>query len=175
MSPSGNGDRWREIRQSWGETLRPVPRALIPPTASPGSRAFLSEVGLPVEHPLDLVFYHDDRLLREVVRGTRDYFAFGEDGGVVLLATEAGRDEVVNLHPDGPFMFVNSSIPDFLYSYGVLARREDRILELPFARRGPLLGEVRDLIDARDPSALDPDGRLSWWDALLTPYEQEVG
>jgi hypothetical protein len=168
-------DQWQDVRQVWGNSLRPIPEDLIPPTASAGSKAFLTQVGLPAEHPLDLAFYFDDRLLKRVTQGGADYFAFGEDGGVVLLATEAGRDEVIDLQPDGSGMFINSSIADFVYSYGVFAQREERILELPHDERGPLIGEVRDLIDTRDPEALDPDGWLSWWDALLEPYEGEVG
>ena len=168
-------DQWQDIRQLWDKALQPIPERLLPPTASPDSKEFLAQVGLPTEHPVDLLFYFDDRLLKRVTRGTRDYFAFGEDGGVVLLATEAGRSEVYDVQSDGPYMFINSSIADFVYCYGVLAQRDEQIIELPYAQRGPLLGEVRDLINARDPQALDPDGWLSWWDALLEPYAEEVG
>jgi len=170
-------ERWQDIRRLWGDTLRPVPENLLPPTASPGTKAFLAAVGLPVEHPVDFAFYHDERLLQPVIVGNRRYFAFGEDspGSPVRLATEACHDAVVVLHPDGPFMFVNSSVADFVYSYGVLAERIDRIVELPFADRGPLVAEVRALIDARDPDALDPDGLLSAWDDVLGSYEQQAG
>jgi hypothetical protein len=168
-------DQWQGVRELWGDALQPIPAGLIPATASPDSKAVLTQVGLPTEHPLDLLFYFDERLLKTVARGGREYFAFGEDGGVVLLATEAGRDEVINVQPDGPQMFVNSSIADFLYSYGVFAQREEQVLELPYAERGPLIGEIRDLINARDPEALDPDGWLSWWESLLGQYEEEVG
>ena len=60
----------------------------------------------------------------------------------------------------------------FVYSYGVFTQRVDRILHLPVEDRKPLVDEIRGLIDARDPEALDPDGLLSGWEDVLEPYEE---
>jgi hypothetical protein len=123
---------------------------------------------------LDLPLYFDDRLLKPATRGGRTYFAFGEDGpGVVLLATEAGHNEVFSVPPDGPSTFVNSSISDFVNSYGVFAQRNRQIIELPHEEGNAVIGEVLELIAARDAETLEPDGWLSWWDELLSSMEGE--
>jgi hypothetical protein len=165
-------DQWQDVRDLWGDALEPVDPALLGPNQSATTRDFLTAAGLPTTHPLDFEFYHDARLSAPVERGSRSYFTFGDDTGTVPFAIADGSDAVVSLYPDGPFMFINSTIADFVYSYGVFSQRVDRILELPVDDRKPLIDEIRDLIDARDPSALDPDGLLSWWEDLLAPYEE---
>lgn len=165
-------DQWQDVRELWGDALEPVSPALLGPNVSATTRAFLTAVGLPTAHPLDFTFFHDERLSVPVVRGSRSYFAFGVAAGSSPFAIADGEDAVVSLHPDGPFMFLNSTIADFVYSYGVFTQRVDRILHLPVEDRKPLVDEIRGLIDARDPEALDPDGLLSGWEDVLEPYEE---
>ena len=164
------GDSAAEVRALWGDALVPIPASLLGPNVSAGTRAFLTEVGLPRDNRLEFTFYRDERLLTPAVRGPRAYLVFGESGGYVPFAIEAGRDAVVTLHPDGPFMFVNSTIADFVYCCGVFGQRVDRLLHTPVPERAPQLDAIRRLFDARDPEALDPDGLLSAWEDILQPY-----
>ncbi|MBF6299392.1 SUKH-4 family immunity protein [Nocardia amamiensis] len=165
-------NQWDDVRELWSGSLAPIPAHLVGPHVSAGTAAFLIAVGLPIEHPLEFTFYHDERLLNPAVRGERTFIVFGDDTGTVPFAIERGREEVFSLYPDGPFMFINSTIADFVYCYGLFSQRVERIVQTPFADRKPLVDELRGLIAARDPEALDPDDLLAWWDSLLEPYEQ---
>jgi hypothetical protein len=166
-------DQWDTIRQWWHGSLVPIPADLVGPHASAATRKFLTEAGLPTDNVFELNFYHDERLLTPIVRGSVTYFTFGDDTGTVPFVIEVGQDAVQTLQPDSPtpFAFVNSTLADFIYCYGLFSDRLPQMVETSVGEREPLVDEVRDLVGARDSEALDCAG-LSWWELIFEKIEE---
>ena len=62
--------RWDDIREWWQGSILPIPVDLVGPQASVTTKEFLVEVGLPTVNALEFTFYHDERLLTPIVRGS---------------------------------------------------------------------------------------------------------
>lgn len=161
-------DQWDDVRGQWLEGLAPVPERLIGPLVTARTRAFLTMVGLPTSCAMQtLTFYHDERLLTPLERGGERYLIIGDDYEAIRFVLPAGRDEVYEIYPaaEGPSHFVNSTLPDFMYSLGLFCRHipdlrtaSDRELKL-------LVRRLRRALTARDERAFADQWR--WWPRLL--------
>lgn len=108
---------WREVRDLWRSQLSPIPTGLFESKgAPPAIHNFLVSVGLPIgPSPLDISFFHDERLLQPVTSFGRDYLLLGEDYGVATTVDpERGSVWELYLVEFRAPRFVNSSLPLFL-------------------------------------------------------------
>ena len=159
----------RELRRLWDE-LVPAPHELVERSeVSPATAALLSQVGLPRQDPLEVEYFHDDRLLRRTVVEGRTYHPVADDAGV-LLAVRAGDDELWAVDPGGIITsrFVNSALDGFLVFRGLLAARLDAFTEEHTAAEA--VTALRAEFAARDARAVEePD---SWWRLVLEQAQE---
>jgi hypothetical protein len=166
-------DQWKDVRGQWPEGLVPVRAKFVSPLVTAETRAFLTTVGLPTSCALDtLTFYHDERLLTPVVRGEHTYVAFGDDLEIVPFVLVPGRDEVYDLLPPAqtPSRFVNSTLPDFIYSLGFFCGRIAQLRGDSVAQMKAAVRQVRTTLTARDKRAMSEPWH--WWPRLLHQVEE---
>lgn len=167
-------DDFHDIRQIWGGALAPLPSDLITAPVSELTRRALTELGLPVADPLEFTFYHDDRVLGRVTEQGRDFFVLGAKYGIPF-GIAADGDAVYRVYPasTAKLRFVNSTLVDFLYCYGLFCRELPE-LRTTTERAARAIGRrLREQISARDPAAM-VDGHHMWPSLLGAAERGEV-
>jgi len=167
------GDVWRQVRESWGDDISPVPENVVAPVLSAPTRAFLTSVGLPTGAPWDIAFHPDERLSTVVTRPGREYVAVGQHDNGFVYAVDVADDRVYELHRDRaePTRLVNSTLALFVWFLGVYRSRLPTLATVTQEEGGLIVGDLRDMFTAADPVALSHDG--TWWSVVL--YETEMG
>jgi hypothetical protein len=146
-------DDWDELLVVWGtDRLAPIePERLADAPVSERTREFLTRFGLPVECPLLVTFYRDERLLRPVSSHGAQYLLVGDDCGT-LLGLGVGTDELWSIsESEGPSYFVNSHLWRFVLLLGLYEPQS-----FPAFKQRVL---------ACDEKALDQVG--NWWSLIV--------
>lgn len=166
---AGDLERW-DARQWWGDRLVPVSASLVegPPLGNVTSE-FLSGVGFPVECPLEVTLYRDERLLAPLRFRDTDYLVIGDDYGTTL-AVESGMDAVWSINPEeGIFRFVNSNVGhfvDFLGLYQALGEYDQDVSE---EQEGALVDDFQAWMRRRDTAAFEDEDH--WWSLIVEQVE----
>jgi hypothetical protein len=153
-------------RRWWADRLVPVPAASAArrPVGVTTS-AFLADVGFPIESPLDVTLYRDERLLAPMRFRDTDYLVIGDDYGTTLVV-EAGRDALWSLNPEqGIFRFVNSNVGHFVDFLGLYQALGEYDRGLSGEQESALVAEFDAWMRCRDPAALDDADH--WWSLIV--------
>jgi hypothetical protein len=157
----------RGVRRLWGDRLAPVPpAAVVGRRLSPGTSSFLTEVGLPMESLVEVMFYRDERLLEPVSTGGAEFFGLAEESATVL-GVKAGTDEVWSVSPRWrrPHRFVNSRFSLFILFLGLFDSRLVSLREGDEREVDAIVDDLRRNFVAYDARALDDT--KNWWSLVL--------
>ncbi|GLY65227.1 SUKH-4 family immunity protein [Amycolatopsis taiwanensis] len=143
---------WGEFFKIWqANQLVPIePNRLTNSPVPERTRQFLSGVGLPIEAPLYVTFYHDERLLKPTVFKGDFYLLVGDDSGNLLgLRNDTGELWSIDGSLEQAW-FVNSTLCNFILFLGLYEKH---------------YCDLEKYIIARDAKALEEPG--NWWSIIM--------
>ncbi|MFI7080063.1 SUKH-4 family immunity protein [Micromonospora sp. NPDC049903] len=150
-----------EVRQAWEGRLAPVVPALVPAAIPPGTRRFLTEVGLPTVEVLNVYFPEGGHLPDPVRQGQLQFLVVTADHSHICLAVELSSERAFEFAAAAAHhtRVINSDIAALLYFLGVLRTTMSRLDDLD--EQGLLDAEIlaegmagiRASLLARDPTA----------------------
>jgi len=161
------------VLQIWGTRLKRVDPQLLPAVpALPRTRALLTNVGVPVDAPLDVTFYSGPTLLQELAANGTRYWQIGDDYGTKLVLDE--REQVWSLG-DGelPLRFVGSSLAAVVLFLGLYASQMPALKKASDEVASGLIDELRKEFRAADSAALA--NAENWWSVVLEQVALGLG
>jgi hypothetical protein len=163
-------EQTRRVQDLWRDQLQPIPADLLGAHVPAATRAFLTEVGLPMVGLFGVQFFHDHRICAPVRHTSGDYLAISSDGGT-RLAVEARSGQLWKLGVPNRTTdrFINSNLGYFVLFTGMY---RDRIGDPPvvtWQQAETISNELRRLFGGIDPASL-VEGSL--WRQILNDIDR---
>jgi hypothetical protein len=161
-----------DVRAVWDGQIQPIAGDLVASNASPATRQFLTQVGLPIVEVLGVSFATDERLSETEQQHGRELLIVTDAESAMSFAVDVRSEQVFQIDPALPryIRFFNSDLAALVFFFGalnkeVLSRQEltDEIFE-------DAMDGVRAQLSARDPAAMEGE---SAWNALLDDIEAQ--